>query len=178
MSQNFRREGLFRSLKNRRDFLLGATAVGLAAIRPGAVAKAAGGSSDAITLGATLPMTGPIAEVGLASLHGGMSYFNDVNAKGGVHGRKIEWIVEDDAFQPARAVAGTRKLIESDKVFALFSSSGTNSSLAVLPYVKNRKTLWLFPYAGAKQFTDPVSPIYSDYSVLRVASCIRDQVHP
>jgi len=117
-----------------------------------------GVTNGKIVFGATLPMTGPIADVGLASLHGGMAYFNDINAKGGVHGRKIEWIVEDDAYQPPRALAGARKLIESDKVFALFSSSGTNSSLAVLPYVKSKKIPWLFPYAGAKQFIEPVSP--------------------
>ncbi len=109
-------------------------------------------------MGAYLPLTGPIADVGAAALHGANAYIDEVNAKGGVHGRKIRWITVDDGYQPPRALAAARRLLEADDVLGIFGTTGTGTTLAVLPYLKARHALLLFPYAAAKQLVDPVIP--------------------
>ncbi len=140
----------------RRGVLAGLAGSTLA---PGLARAASNGvTADTITLGAYLPLTGPIADVGSAALHGGMAYFNAVNARGGVHGRKLRWVTADDGYQPARALAAARRLIESDRVLGIFGTTGTGTALAVLPYLRQQKALLLFPYAAASQVLSPVIP--------------------
>ncbi len=115
-------------------------------------------TDDTITLGAFLPLTGPIADVGAGALHGALAYINAVNERGGINGRKINWTTVDDGYQPPRALAGARRLLESDKVLGIFGTTGTGTALAVLPYLKKQQALFLFPYAAARQFTQPAIP--------------------
>ena len=72
-----------------------------------------------------------------------------MNARGGVNGRKIEYRVVDDAYNPAETVPQTRQLVEQDKVFAIFNSLGTGSNLAVRPYLNAMKVPQLFVATGA-----------------------------
>ena len=132
--------------------------VGIAACESAASTETNGIDKETITFGGILPMTGLIADGGISAAHGGQAYINDLNARGGIHGRKVRWIIEDDGYQAPRTVAAARKLIESDRVFGLFAGLGTNTALAVLPYVTGRKVLWAFPFAAAKQFTEPTKP--------------------
>lgn len=88
-----------------------------------------------IVLGDILPLTGPPALLGVAHNLGVKAAVAEVNAAGGIHGRKLRLISEDDGYVPSRTIQGVRKLISSDKVFALTSVSGTAQSQAAMPLI-------------------------------------------
>lgn len=89
-----------------------------------------------IVIGDILPLTGPPALLGVAHNLGVKAAAAEVNAAGGINGRKIRLISEDDGYVPSRTIQGVRKLINSDKVFALTSISGTAQSQAAMPLVQ------------------------------------------
>lgn len=84
--------------------------------------------------------------------------FDSVNAAGGIHGRKISLKTLDDGFDPKRAVENTRTLIRDDKVFMLFNSTGTAQTAAVLPLLKESKTILFGPVTGASSLREGVNP--------------------
>ncbi|MGH3004145.1 MAG: ABC transporter substrate-binding protein [Gaiellaceae bacterium] len=95
-------------------------------------------TKTSITIGGTFPLTGP------AQLYGVIpkaenAYFQYVNARGGVHGRKINFKVYDDAYNPAQTVPLTKKLVQQDKVFAVYGSLGTAPILATRDYLNKVK---------------------------------------
>ena len=99
------------------------------AVAPVAAAAKAGSApgvtKDTIKLGTTQPLTGPAAP-GYSKISKAMTaWFEHVNAEGGIHGRKVELIVEDDGYNPTNTAAKTRKLVLQDKVFALVGALGT-----------------------------------------------------
>ena len=117
-----------------------------------AAAVAAGASTPGvttttITIGGTVPITGPAAAFGSVG-RGSDAYFRYVNAHGGVHGRKIVYKYLDDAYEPARTVLATQELVEQDRVFALFDTVGTDNALAVREYVNDRQVPDLFVGSG------------------------------
>lgn len=122
----------------------------LAIALPSAFAGAAGDpgvTADTILLGATVPLTGD--EVAYAAVaRGAEAYFNYVNARGGVRGRKIQFLYLDDAYNPAETVRKTRQLVQDEKVFAIFNSVGTEHVLAVRPYLNQSEVPQLFVGSG------------------------------
>jgi branched-chain amino acid transport system substrate-binding protein len=107
-----------------------------------------GVTSTTILLGGTSPLTGPAAAYESVA-RGAKAYFDYVDAKGGVNGRKIEYKYVDDAYNPAQSVQVTRQLVEQDKVFAVFNSLGTEQNLAVRDYLNVQKVPQLFVASGA-----------------------------
>jgi branched-chain amino acid transport system substrate-binding protein len=103
-----------------------------------------------ILLGGTVPLTGEAAAFGTLGA-GARAYFDHVNARGGVHGRKITFRTYDDAYNPAQTVQLTRRLVEQDGVFAIFSSVGTANNLAIRDYLNARKVPQLFAGDGSQQ---------------------------
>jgi ABC-type branched-subunit amino acid transport system substrate-binding protein len=89
-----------------------------------------------IVVGDILPLTGPPALLGVAHNLGVKAAVAEVNAAGGIHGRKLRLISEDDGYVPSRTIQGVRKLINSDKVFALTSVSGTAQAQAAMPLIQ------------------------------------------
>jgi len=85
-----------------------------------------GVTKDTILIGGFGPLTGPVAWIGLGSRDGINLAINEINSAGGVHGRKLKLIFEDDAASPSRALAAVKKLADQDKVFMLFSGAGSN----------------------------------------------------
>src|SRR5579862_1613685 len=83
-----------------------------------AQAEEVGVAADRILFGQAAAMSGPSSTLGVKMRQGILAAFAEVNAKGGVHGRKLELISRDDGYDPDRAVLETMKLIEEDKVFA------------------------------------------------------------
>jgi branched-chain amino acid transport system substrate-binding protein len=122
-----------------------ALAAGAAVVASVAVTAASGaGQADpgitatSIKIGGTFPLTGP------ASLYKTIpaaekAYFDYVNENGGVNGRKIEFLIVDDAYDPSKTVPATQKLVETDKIFANYSSLGTAPNLAVWDYLNKNK---------------------------------------
>jgi len=99
----------------------------------GQVAVAEQGVTDReILVGMSNALTGPAAALGTGMKAGAQTYFNKVNASGGVHGRKIKLISYDDGYEPKNTVENTNKLIVTDKVFALFGYVGTPTALTLL----------------------------------------------
>lgn len=109
-----------------------------------------GVTATTITIGGTVPISGPAAAFGSVG-KGADAYFRYVNARGGVHGRKIVYKYYDDAYEPAKTVLLTQQLVEQDKVFALFDSVGTDNVLAIREYVNDRKIPDLFVGSGVSK---------------------------
>ena len=82
------------------------------------------------------------------------AYFRMVNDKGGINGRKIEFISLDDGYSPPKTVEQTRKLVEQDEVFAMVGSLGTPTNIAVQKFLNLRKVPQLLPYSGASRWND------------------------
>lgn len=120
-------------------------------------AQTPGVTNDRILLGQSAAFAGPAAELGKAMRQGALLYFEQVNAAGGVHGRKIELVSLDDGYEPDRAIANTRRLIEQEKVFALFGYVGTPTSYAVKPIVTEAKIPYFGPFTGAEGLRNPVN---------------------
>jgi hypothetical protein len=125
-------------------------AAAAAAIALGAPAATPGVTPTQITLGATIPITGPAAAYGSVG-RGADAYFKYVNAKGGVFGRKIDYKYLDDEFDVAKTITLTRQLVEQDQVFAIFNSVGTEHALAIRSYLNDRKVPQLFIGSGVSK---------------------------
>jgi branched-chain amino acid transport system substrate-binding protein len=108
-----------------------------------------GVTGTSVLLGGTVPLTGEAAAFGTVA-PGAKAYFDYVNAKGGVNGRKIEYRYYDDAYNPAQTVQLTRRLVEQDRVFAVFNSVGTQNNLAVRDYLNAQKVPQLFAADGSQ----------------------------
>jgi branched-chain amino acid transport system substrate-binding protein len=107
-----------------------------------------GVSSTAIVIGGTSPLTGPAAAYASVA-RGAKAYFDSVNAAGGVSKRKIDYRIVDDAYNPAQTVQAVRRLVEQDKVFAVFNTLGTGANLAVRDYLNQMQVPQLFVASGA-----------------------------
>jgi branched-chain amino acid transport system substrate-binding protein len=95
-----------------------------------------GVTKDTITLGMFGFYTGAGSTYGTGARDGAMMAINEANAAGGIHGRKLKVLIEDDRSTPAGSIAAARKLIYSDKVFALINQGGSNPFVATLPLLK------------------------------------------
>jgi branched-chain amino acid transport system substrate-binding protein len=104
-----------------------------------------------IKVGGTFPFSGPVSSVGTTG-KGLLAYVSYLNEKGGVGGRKINYIALDDAYSPPKAVEQIRRLVESDEVAFLFSQLGTPSTAATAKYLAARKVPSIAILSGANAF--------------------------
>lgn len=129
-----------------------------AALAAAAAASAQGVTDSQIVLGQSVPLTGPSQQLGIDMQLGASLYFNAVNARGGVNGRKVALKTLDDGYDPPRAAENTRKLINDDKVFALFGYVGTPTSAAAMPIFTEAKVPFVGPFTGAELLRTPANP--------------------
>jgi branched-chain amino acid transport system substrate-binding protein len=121
---------------------------------PAALAGSTPGvTATTITIGGTVPITGPAALFGSVG-RGAEAYFKYVNAHGGVNGRKIKYLYRDDAYDPSKTVQLTRELVENDNVFAIFSTIGTDNTVATTDYLNAAKVPQLFAGTGTARIGD------------------------
>lgn len=122
-----------------------------------AAATAEPGVTDTtIFLGGSNAMTGPVAAVCAPASFGAKAWFDKVNRDGGVHGRKIEYNVLDDAFSAQRAVSNARRIVQQDNAFAIFGGCASPTSAAILQYVASQPEVpYLFPWAAMNELTEP-----------------------
>jgi len=120
-----------------------------------AVLAEPGVSDKEIVLGQSAALSGPAKELGSEMRSGALLYFEQVNAGGGVHGRRIRLQTLDDGYEPERAAANTRKLIEEEKVLALFGYVGTPTSLAAQPLFTEAKVPFVGAFTGAQALREP-----------------------
>jgi ABC-type branched-subunit amino acid transport system substrate-binding protein len=117
-----------------------------------------GVSDTTITIGASVVLTGPLGPQTIEYGQGSNLYFDSVNAKGGVNGRKIIYKTIDDGFDPAKALANTQKLIQEENVFLIFQNTGTAQTAAILPLITETKTVVFGSITGASLFRDKFNP--------------------
>jgi branched-chain amino acid transport system substrate-binding protein len=133
--------------------LVASCAVALIALPVGLAGSSAdpGITSTTIVLGGTSPLTGPAAAYASVA-RGAKAYLDSINSKGGVARRKFDYRIVDDAYNPAQTVQATRKLVEEDKVFAVFNALGTEHNQAIRDYLNQAKVPQLFVASGATTF--------------------------
>lgn len=110
---------------------------------------------DRIVIGQSAALAGPAGQLGTEMRRGALAYFDHVNAQGGVNGRRIELVSYDDGYEPSRTVPNTKKLIEQDKVFALFGYVGTPTSNAAMPVFTEAQVPFFGAFTGAESLRNP-----------------------
>ncbi|MCP1841544.1 branched-chain amino acid transport system substrate-binding protein [Bradyrhizobium sp. USDA 4524] len=116
-------------------------------------AEMRGVTSTEIRIGQTMPYSGPVSAFGALG-KGEAGYFRMLNERGGINGRKINFISLDDSYAPPKTVEQTRRLVESDEVALIFSSIGTAHNTAIAKYLQGKNTPQLFLASGASKFGD------------------------
>ena len=139
---------------NRRTLLAGSAAAGVVALTgPSRAEETPGVTATEIKIGCTTSLSGPVSALGTIAKCSD-AYFRMINEQGGIAGRKINFIYYDDAFNPAKTVEQTRKLIESDNVAFLFSMLGTAPNSAVVKYINSNKVPHLFLSVNGDKWGD------------------------
>jgi branched-chain amino acid transport system substrate-binding protein len=111
-----------------------------------------GVTKDSILLGTTNALSGPAAAYGTIS-NAELAYFTYINNQGGVNGRKINFKIIDDVYNPATTLPMTKQLVEQDQVFAMFGGLGTQTQTSVRDYLNTKKVPQLFVATGATTFS-------------------------
>lgn len=106
-----------------------------------------GVTADEIKFGQTLPLSGPASAYSVLS-RSEAAYFKMINERGGVNGRKLNFISADDAYSPPRTLEQTRRLVEQEQVAFMFSGVGSATSISVRPYFNENKVPQLFAAFG------------------------------
>ncbi|QLH70745.1 ABC transporter substrate-binding protein [Rhodopseudomonas palustris] len=112
-----------------------------------------GASDTEIKVGNFVPYSGPASAYGIVG-QVQSAYVKMLNEKGGINGRKINFISYDDAYSPPKAVEQTRKLVEGDEVLFLYHTLGTPSNTAVMKYLNQKKVPQLMLSSGGTRFGD------------------------
>jgi len=120
-------------------------------------AAEAGVAGKEIAIGQIIALTGPLADITPDIVNGAQAWFNLVNDRGGVNGRKVRLVTLDDGYVPANTVKAAHQLIDEDRVFALLNVTGTGNVAAIAPLLDQEKPpIPLFgPITGADQLRDP-----------------------
>jgi ABC-type branched-subunit amino acid transport system substrate-binding protein len=112
-----------------------------------------------IVIGQAAAFSGPSAGLGVEMWRGASAAFDEANAKGGIHGRKIRLVLSDDGYESEKAAPAVVKLIEQDKVFALFGGVGTPTIVKALPvvlsYFKKNGLFYFANFTGAMPQREP-----------------------
>jgi branched-chain amino acid transport system substrate-binding protein len=125
--------------------------------------NAPGVTATEIKIGGTFPFSGPVSAVGTVG-KGLLAYVSYLNDKGGVGGRKINYIALDDAYSPPKAVEQIRRLVESDEIAFPFSRLGMPSTAATARYLAAHKVPSIAILSGANAFAQ-----FSDYPYITTA---------
>nr|WP_319948992.1 ABC transporter substrate-binding protein [uncultured Shimia sp.] len=130
-----------------------------------ASADAQGVSDSEIVIGSVNDLSGIFAAVGVPATKGANLYFDKVNEAGGVHGRKIRFVVEDNGYQMPRAMQGYNKLLNRDKVFAMMQSLGTPMNLAGFKLLDPKGIPNIAPLTAARQMLqEPMHNKFTSFS--------------
>jgi ABC-type branched-subunit amino acid transport system substrate-binding protein len=132
---------------------LAAGAVAMASLSPAAAED--GVTADTIVFGQAAVLEGPASALGQGMRAGIQAAFDEINTKGGIHGRKLKLVSLDDGYEPDRSIAATKKLIEEDKVFALIGPVGTPTSAAAQPIATAAKVPFIGAFTGAGFLRNP-----------------------
>ena len=114
-----------------------------------------GVSKTEITLGSIQDLSGPIAGFGKQARLGMLLRVDEINEQGGINGRKLKIIVEDDAYDPKKSVLAAQKLVNQDKIFMMVGHIGTAQNLASMPVQFEKNVINFFPITAAREMYEP-----------------------
>lgn len=120
---------------------------------PAFAADEPGVTATEIKIGGVFPFSGPASSIGLVG-KGLIAYIQSINDRGGINGRKINYIAYDDAYSPPKAVEHVRKLVESDEVAFMFGQLGTPGLSATAKYLRAKGVPSIAIISGSSKFTD------------------------
>src|SRR5499427_5217619 len=112
-----------------------------------------GVTAEKIKIGGIFPLSGAASSIGQVG-HGVQAYVQSINDRGGINGRKIEYVMLDDAYSPPKAFEHARRLVESDEVAFMFSQLGTAGNSAVAKYLAAKRVPTIAIVTGASRFTN------------------------
>jgi branched-chain amino acid transport system substrate-binding protein len=138
-----------------RKSLFRLAAAVLPALLAGGTLAEPGITADSIIIGQAAGFTGPVAGTVKELTAGAKAYFDSVNAKGGIHGRKIVLESMDDGFDPKKTPEVFKELIEKKNVFAMFLSRGTSTTEGAYPVLEAAKVPLIGPSTGAMSMFNP-----------------------
>lgn len=119
-----------------------------------------GVTDSEILIGSNQDMSGIFAAFGAPAVKAAQLHFDEVNANGGIHGRKIRFIVEDHGYQMPKAIAGMNKLVNGDRVFAMLLSLGTPMNIAAFKLQDARNVPNVSPLSAARQMSEPFNKLH------------------
>ncbi len=122
---------------------------------PALALAAQGVTKDEIVIGTIQDLSGPVSPFGKAARNGLQLRVDEINEQGGIHGRKIRLIVEDNAYDPKRAVLAAQKLVNQDKVFLIAAHIGTPMNNAAMPVQFDKGVINFFPLSAGREMYDP-----------------------
>jgi len=122
-------------------------------------AQSQGVSSNEILIGSIQDLSGPLAGFSKMAAAGMQMRADEINAKGGIHGRKLKVIVEDSAYNPTKAVQVAQKLVNQDKVFVVAGSIGTVVNNAAMPVQFEKNVMNFAPLTAARDMFEPVNKL-------------------
>ena len=137
------------------------TTAAIAAAMAAIPAYAEQGVTDSeILIGSNSDLSGPFAAFGAPAVKAAQLVFDEVNEAGGIHGRKIRFIVEDHGYQMPKAIQSMNKLVNGDKVFAMLLSLGTPMNIAAFELQDAKNIPNVFPLSNAREMAEPFSPLH------------------
>lgn len=122
---------------------------------PGAAPPTQGVMGDQIVLGTIQDLSGPAAALGKHALAGMRMRVDQINAAGGIHGRKLLLRAEDSVYDPRQAVLAAQKLLQQDRIFAMVGHFGTANNMAAMPLQFERGVVNFMPVAPAREMYEP-----------------------
>jgi branched-chain amino acid transport system substrate-binding protein len=121
-----------------------------------ALAQAQGVTRDEVLLGSIVDLSGPVAAYGRDVRNGLQMGVAEINARGGIHGRKVRLLVEDNGYDPKRSVLAAQKFANQDKVFGVVGTFGTPHAIAAMQVLLPREVFNLFPMALSRDMYEPL----------------------
>ena len=122
---------------------------------PANAAETQGVTKTEILIATIQDLSGPVAAYGKAARNGLQLRVDEINEQGGIHGRKIRLLVEDNGYDPKKAVLAAQKLVTQDKVFLIASHIGTPMNNAVMPLMFEKGVINFMPLSAGREMFDP-----------------------
>ena len=123
---------------------------------PFAYAQTQGVSKSEIVIGTEQDLSGPIVAFSKQLKNGMEMRVEEINAAGGINGRKLKLVIEDHGYDPKKAVLATQKLVQKDKIFAMLGLIGTAPAMAAMPILFEKNIPHLFPLTAAREMYEPL----------------------
>jgi branched-chain amino acid transport system substrate-binding protein len=145
-----------------------------------AFAQSQGISKTEIVIGTIQDLSGPVAAYGKQTRSGLQMRVDEINEKGGINGRKFKLVVEDNGYDPKKALLAAQKLVTNDEVFAILGHIGTAPNMAAMPIQFEKNVINFFPLTGSREMFEPpeklkmaFSPPYFDQMRIVVPQLIK-----